>query len=399
MTNTGSAYGRQKKHPNPDLTETGPGTPCGELFRRYWQPVAVSTEVGAVPKAIRILGEDLILFRDGKGRVGLMEPRCCHRGTTLYYGKVEDDGIRCCYHGWLFDVEGRCLDQPCEPVGSRFKDKVRQPWYPVQEYHDLVFAYMGPPDLKPAFPQFDVIESVAEEEGEAIIADGSGYGLGGGAVLDCNWLQVFENVMDPFHVFVLHSNLTGLQFTEAMAKLPSVDWEQTERGVMTTQDRMLDDGDIYRRITECYLPNIRLVPHIGAGSPEEGYRPGGHLGWVMPIDDTHTTMFSLLPTRRDAEGVPVFPPRAKHGGKLWKELTDEEHQRMPGDLEAQVGQGPITIHEDEHLGYTDKGIIMLRRFLKQQIEQVSQGQDPAGVFRDTSTIKIETRAGNYLLKG
>lgn len=393
----GTAYGRLRHLHDPELTEVGPGKPCGELLRRFWQPIALATEVTDVPKEVRILGEDLILFRDGRGRYGLLEPRCCHRGTSLYYGKVETTGVRCCYHGWLFDTEGRCLEQPCEPANSTFKNKVRQPWYPVHEYQGLIFAYMGPADAKPAFPLFDLIEETAANPDETIIADGSGYGLGGGRVLPCNWLQIFENVMDPFHVFVLHSNLSGLQFTKAMAKLPAVEWHMTEFGVRTTQDRTMDDGSTFRRITECFMPNIRLVPHIGAGTDAEGYRRGGHLGWVVPIDDTHTTMFSLLPVRRDDDGTPIFPPRAKFGGKSWEDLTAEEHQRQPGDQEAQVGQGPIADHSSEHLGFSDQGVIMIRRRLKELLGSVEHGFEPEGVSHVAQVTNISTIAGNYLL--
>ena len=142
----GNNYGRGPQTHDAEITEVAPGTPCGEFMRRYWHPIEVSSRVTSRPRNVRILGEDLILFRDGKGRVGLLYPRCAHRGTTLYYGKVDDKGIRCCYHGWQFDVEGRCVDQPCEPEGGKHKDRVRQPWYPVQELYGLVWAYMGPPE-------------------------------------------------------------------------------------------------------------------------------------------------------------------------------------------------------------------------------------------------------------
>jgi len=124
----GTGYGRAQQHHDAELAEVGAGTPCGEFMRRYWHPVALSAKVGTTPQNLRILGEDLVLFRDRKGRPGLLYPRCAHRGTTLYYGRVEDEGIRCCYHGWLFDVKGRCLDQPCEADGGRHRDRVRQPW-------------------------------------------------------------------------------------------------------------------------------------------------------------------------------------------------------------------------------------------------------------------------------
>jgi nitrite reductase/ring-hydroxylating ferredoxin subunit len=131
-TPEGSAYGRPPQRADEELARVGPGTPCGELFRRYWLPIAEASKVTTRPQNIRILGEDLVLFRDGMGRVGLLYPRCMHRGTSLFYGKVEDKGIRCCYHGWLFGVDGQCLDQPCEPDHGRYRDKARQPWYPLE---------------------------------------------------------------------------------------------------------------------------------------------------------------------------------------------------------------------------------------------------------------------------
>ncbi len=154
-----------------DLVEVGRGTPMGELLRRYWHPIGLTKDAGGTPRKIRALGEDLILFRDGQGRPGLLHARCAHRGTTLYYGKVEAAGIRCCYHGWLFDAEGHCLEQPCEPQGGQFKDKVRQPWYPAEEKYGLIFAYMGPPERKPVLPTYECLEVM--DAGEFVEADNS----------------------------------------------------------------------------------------------------------------------------------------------------------------------------------------------------------------------------------
>ena len=167
----------------------------------------MSTDATDIPRKVRVLGEDLVLFRDKHARVGLLHARCCHRGTTLYYGKVEEDGIRCCYHGWKFDTEGHCLEQPCEPEGGQFKDKVRQPWYPVQERYGLIFAYMGPAEKKPVLPRYECLEKM--DDGEFVEADDSSIGGGGPAVIPCNWLQHFENVVDPYHVPVLHGSFCG----------------------------------------------------------------------------------------------------------------------------------------------------------------------------------------------
>ena len=142
----GTGYAMKPSTTRTELTAVGRGTPMGELLRRYWHPVGLVADATDIPRKVRVLGEDLVLFRDKHGRAGLLHARCCHRGTTLYYGKVEEDGIRCCYHGWKFDTEGHCLEQPCEPEGGLFRDKVRQPWYPVEERYGLIFAYMGPAD-------------------------------------------------------------------------------------------------------------------------------------------------------------------------------------------------------------------------------------------------------------
>jgi len=141
---TGTGYTRKPSTYNAAWTEVCRGKPMGELLRRYWHPIGLVTDAGATPRAVRVLGEDLVLFRDGRGQMGLVEARCCHRGTTLYYGRVEERGIRCCYHGWLFDTQGRCLEQPCEPEGGLKRDRVRQPWYPVEERYGLIFVYMDP---------------------------------------------------------------------------------------------------------------------------------------------------------------------------------------------------------------------------------------------------------------
>jgi phenylpropionate dioxygenase-like ring-hydroxylating dioxygenase large terminal subunit len=363
-------------------------------MRRFWQPVGLSSELGDLPKAVRVLGEDLVLFRDGHGRPGLLDAHCAHRGTSLEYGRIEPDGLRCCYHGWLFDVEGRCLDQPCEPPESTYKDRVSQPCYPCREYGGLVFAYLGPLPHMPILPRYDLVE-----DGDGVvIADGTSYGLGGDTVLDCNWLQIFENVMDPFHVAVLHTTFSGGQFSAALGTRPQVAWEHTERGMRSIQDRTQEDGSIFRRVTEVLLPNVRIVPSVAAGSEAEGFEKARHIGWVLPIDDTHTRMYSVLrvPVR---DGQPVMPPRARHHGKLWAELTEEEHQRMPGDKEAIVSQRPIAIHALEHLAASDRGVIMLRRLLRRAIAAVRSGDDPPGLIRDPANDLVMTTAGNAITIG
>ena len=255
----GTGYAMKPSTTRTELTSVGRGTPMGELLRRYWHPVGLVTDATDIPRKVRVLGEDLVLFRDKHARVGLLHARCCHRGTTLYYGKVEEDGIRCCYHGWKFDTEGHCLEQPCEPEGGLFKDKVRQPWYPVQERYGLIFAYLGPAEKKPALPRYECLEKM--DDGEFVEADDSSIGGGGPAVIPCNWLQHFENVVDPYHVPVLHGSFSGPQFTNMMASMPEVKFETSPRGVTVRSIRHQDDGKVFYRVTEAALPTLRVVPN------------------------------------------------------------------------------------------------------------------------------------------
>jgi len=385
---SGTAYGRSAGSYRKELTEVGAGTPMGELLRRYWHPVGLAGDAGATPRQGRLLGEDLILFRDGQGRPGLVHPRCAHRGASLYYGRVESDGIRCCYHGWMFAVDGRCLDQPCEPEAGKLKDNVRQPWYPLEERYGLVFAYLGPPDRKPLLPRIDVLEELAP--GETLEADDSSLGGGGPAIIPCNWLQHFENVVDSFHVPILHGVFSGHQFVPAMAQMPQVEWSVTERGVRVESWRTLDDAKRLYRVTEAALPTLRVVP-----SP----RLGKHgvvesIGWVLPIDDTH---FRIYVAGRVEQPGDIGRMRSKMNGKFWWELSAAEHRDFPGDYEAQVSQGAITAHSAEHLRTSDRGVALLRRLLREQVRRVAAGDDPAGVVRGDGDATLRfANCGNFI---
>lgn len=384
---TGTAYGLPAPSYRKDLAEVGPGTPMGELLRRYWHPVGTADDANGTPRKVRVLGEDLILFRDKTGRPGLVYPHCAHRGASLYYGKVEERGIRCCYHGWLFDVEGHCVEQPCEPGGGRAKDKVRQPWYPVEERYGLVWAYMGPADRKPVLPKYECLENL--DEGEFIEADDNSIGGGGPKIIPCNWLQHYENLVDPFHVVVLHASFSGTQFVEQMAVMPEVTWDTTALSVRTLSTRKLEGGKTLRRISEAGLPTLRVIP-----SPRIGrYGRVESLGWILPIDD-HS--FRIYVVGRVKEKGELSRMRSRLNGKLWEELTEEEHRAFPGDYEAQVSQGAVAHHSEEHLATSDRGIVMLRRLLEKQLEAVKEGRDPAGVSFDPGAPPVFFTAGNFL---
>ena len=391
-SDVGNAYGRPVHTHDAELAEVGPLTPCGEFLRRYWHPVGISRLVTTRPRNVRILGEDLILFRDGKSRPGLLTPRCAHRGTSLYYGKVDDDGIRCCYHGWQFDVQGRCIDQPCEPGnGAAHRDNVRQPWYPVQELYGLVFAYMGPPQKKPVLPRWDVLEDL--DQGEMVLAHLTSYGAGTQEdppeISPWNWLQDWENIMDPHHTAVLHTTFSGAQFSPEMAIMPDVTWEYTDLGMRFVAYRTLPDGRVMERYSPCLFPNVRSVPDV--------YMKTGRtkrMRWCVPIDDTHHMHFNAVRVPLDFKGHDALRGRTV-GDRVWAEMTEEEHREFPHDWEAQIGQGAISLHSEDHLASADKGVAMLRRRMREQIRLVAQGGDPIGVTFDPAKALNKVGAGNY----
>ena len=385
----GTGYTRAAPGYLAKLAEVGRGTPMGELLRRYWHPVGLGSHATNTPREVRMLGEDLVLFRDGAGRAGLVWSRCCHRGTTLYYGKVEERGIRCCYHGWLYDVEGRCLDQSCEPDGgAKYRKRIRQPWYPVEERYGLVFAYMGPPEKKPLLPRYDALEEL--DEGEFIDVDDTSIGSGGGAVAPCNWLQHFENVVDPFHVPVLHGNFSGTQFVPAMNLMPQVEFSVTPRGVKVTSERKLADGKVMHRTTEVVLPTLRVVPNPYVGK----YGRVESIGWTIPIDDTHYRIYTAGRVKEKGVLLPRSPDAAKRRNR--SEMTPAERRAEPNDWEAQTGQGPITLHSEEHLATSDSGIVKLRRMLAAQVDAVARGEDPIGVHFDPDSAYVRLEAGQHV---
>jgi len=217
----GTAYELRSPLVKSELVAVGRGTPMGELLRRYWHPIGLIADADGTPRKIRALGEDHDPVprrrRQGRARARALLPPRHH----AYYGKVEERGLRCCYHGWLFDTEGHVLEQPCEPDGGQFRDKVRQPWYPLEERYGLIFAYMGPPEKKPVVAAL----RMPRGDGRRRVHRNRRFSLGGGgpAIIPCNWLQHYENVVDPFHVPVLHASFSGAQFTMAMAAIAAGD--------------------------------------------------------------------------------------------------------------------------------------------------------------------------------
>ncbi|MCL4142191.1 UNVERIFIED_CONTAM: hypothetical protein GTU68_010278 [Idotea baltica] len=351
---------------DPDLTEVGPGTPMGELMRRYWHPIGLSEDATDLPSQVRLLGEDLILFRSVDGLPGLVHPRCVHRGSSLLYGRVDDRGIRCCYHGWAFDTEGNCTDQPCEPHNGASRDKFRQPWFPVEERYGLIWAYLGPPEKKPLLPRYSTFENLGPEE--HIFTDDKNIGSGRyfSGIVPFNWLQHFENILDTAHFYWLHFFHSGPQFGSRYEKLGGLEWNVTETGVAVERTAEIPDGRMLHTTTETVLPGVR-----GVSNPFGDPGPTDSLGFVVPIDDTNFKIFTVLRSKDRSffERIESMRPPAKP--------TDDPNraQRFPGDWEAQGSQGAITLHSEEHLASSDRGVRVLRRLLREQMAVVANGGD------------------------
>jgi phenylpropionate dioxygenase-like ring-hydroxylating dioxygenase large terminal subunit len=404
-----SAYGQQLPRPDYDLTCVEPGSPMGELLRRYWQPVCTSDELNDLPRKEKLLCEEIVVFRDKQGRVGALDPHCAHRGASLEWGRVEEAGIRCCYHGWLYDTEGQCIDMPCESAETCTALDVWQPAYKAMEYGGLVFVYMGPPGTEPLFPAYDIIDPPGIEKNGSGDVTLRGMRLWGdyaiGYVKECNWLQHYENIVDPWHLLVLHKSNSGDQFEGALMQgKPRIGWDQTPLGVRYTVIKDLPNGNRLVRHAECIVPNAFIIPNVREpGTEPKRKEQGTELSWAVPIDNEHVRGISIV-----AWPVENGEPKAE-----WRAGTDvffdirpgsllarsyEERQRKPDDLEAQEGQRTIAVHALENLAPSDTGIAMLRHKLREQLKRVEEGLDPINVVREPSANhRIPTSAWNTVL--
>jgi phenylpropionate dioxygenase-like ring-hydroxylating dioxygenase large terminal subunit len=376
-TRFGGYLHREVPEEDVELSHVGPDTPCGEYLRRYWQPICFSDELKDLPHRVRILGEDLVAFRDRRGTVGLLELHCPHRGASLEYGLIDAKGIRCCYHGWLFAVDGTILETPGEPPHSTLKDRLCHGAYPTHEYGGIVFAYMGPPDRQPPFPVYDSFVR-------------PGYRLVPGPKYSwpCNWLQTMENAMDPAHTAFLHTIVSGAQFTEEFGVMPELDFVETPVGMIYIGTRRVGQN-VWARMVEAVLPNLQQVAPIWETGHQEHPFSGPMLSrWVVPQDDTNT-MFIELRHVSETEGVtpPWWGDRTNMvpGGQLPAD-SYEVGQRQPGDYEAQVSQRPIAIHGLEHIGATDRGVMLFRNQTRRGICAVQADRDPVGLRHDAGEV-------------
>ena len=377
-------YKREVPQEDVELTRVGPGTPCGEYLRRFWQPVAKSAELGDVPRRIRIMGEDLVVFRDRGGRVGLLQPHCAHRGASLEFGVISERGIRCCYHGWLYDVDGTLLEAPAEPAESMLKHRVSQGAYPVHEFGGLVFAYMGPPEKRPEFPMYDTFQ----------LPD---YQLLAGPkfTLPCNWLQVKENCMDPVHGAFLHAIVSGVQFTAAWGVLPELEFRESPVGLVYIATRRVEDR-IWVRVSDFMAPNIhQFAPDWDDAKKVKIFDRPMITRWAVPIDDTNTMNIDFA-HYHESWTAPLEQVVNPAFGQT-DDRPFEERQRRPGDYDAQMSQRSIAVHALEHLATSDRGVVMLRRMLRNGIRAVQRGEDPFGILREP-VARIPTYAQNTILR-
>ncbi len=354
--------------PDRELTEVGPGTLCGEYLRRYWHPVFLTAELGGMPKLIRILGEDLVLFRDLGGRLGLVHKKCPHRRASLEFGRCEARGIRCCYHGWRFDIDGAILDIPGEPADSPAAKKIMQTTrlgaYPVREYNGLIFAYLGPPDARPPFPIYDTFELP-----DTVM---SPYAT----PFNCNWLQVLDAIADPVHTAFLHHN----QFSDGFGQLGEIRfYERDKTRFLGTATRRVG-ANVWVRVNELILPNFTQSGAAFAvdGSVEKHFGRSAFTRWVVPIDDTHcmACAWGNFGARADPPewNTPEGLQRIEQGEPT--ERSYEQKQRSPGDVEAVEGMGAIADHDNEHLVPGDRGIALYRRRLRRLCRDLADGNAP-----------------------
>ena len=361
----------QSEEPKIDsvLAHIGPGSPCGEFFRRYWHPVSLSSEVGENPIPLKILGEDLVLFRAKNGELGLVHKHCPHRNASLIFGKCENKGIRCCYHGWLFAPDGEILETPGEADDSEsaknIRERLRLGAYPVIEFNGLIFSYMGPLNEIPEFPLYDSF-SIAGITTRPYRID-----------YDCNWLQILDAIMDPIHTSFLHSTISGTQFSKGLGEIGEL--EVFERGIqfLGSNTRRVNDY-VWVRVNELILPNFTQAGAAFAadGTKTKFFGRSSFTRWVVPIDDTHS--MSLAWANFGKRGDPI-EYNNKEGCELIEqgELVDrpwEEKRLRPSDAEAVEGMGKISKHKGEHLMPTDKGILVYRRRIRQLIKDLENGK-------------------------
>ncbi|NQV57120.1 MAG: aromatic ring-hydroxylating dioxygenase subunit alpha [Rhodospirillales bacterium] len=382
------------------VTRTNSGTGCGELMRRYWQPAALVEELeGARPlKQARLFGEDLIVFRGEDGQIGLVGNKCPHRGAELCYGRLEDGGLRCPFHGWLFGPDGVCREQPAEPAGSNFHTKVQLKSYPCREINGIIFAYMGDGDA-PELPEFDCF----------VAPNSHSFAFKG--FVDCNWLQLLEVGIDPSHASFLHrffedgeteqdygrqfrfrTEDDGIPVTKVLREFdcPEIEFEETEYGLRIFALRRLDEAQMHVRVTNMIFPNVAVIPMSNDMMLTQ---------WHVPIDDEHSFWYAIFTSFNDQVDkdamredrlklytLPDYKPRRNKANDYGYDAREQKSKTYTGlgedinvhDQWAVESLGQIQDRSQEHLGTSDKAIIANRRILMKAIEDVRGGAKPPG---------------------
>ena len=353
------------------LVRTNSNTPCGEYIRRYWHPIALTSEVSETPKELRILGEDLVIFKTTKGNIGLVHKACPHRRASMVYGKTEERGIRCCYHGWLFSLDGKILETPGEDPDSKSAARLRETFklgaYPVIEFNGLVFSYLGPMSKIPDFPHYDAFEISGNTT--------SPYRID----YNCNWIQVLDAIMDPVHTSFLHGQSSGVQFSQGFAEIGEIDFY--ERGIqyLGCNTRRINDN-VWIRVNELILPNFTQAGAAFAadGTKSRYFGRSSFTRWVVPVDDYHCV--ALAWANFGKRGDPIEYNNQEGFEKIEAgeivNRTLEEKQKNPGDAEAVEGMGSISSHKGEHLMPTDKGVMIYRRRIRKLSKDLEEGKDP-----------------------
>jgi phthalate 4,5-dioxygenase oxygenase subunit len=380
------------------LTETGPATPAGDLLRRYWQPVALASELKPdTPLPVQVMDETLVLFRDASGAVGLLDRACSHRCADLSYGRVEDGGLRCLYHGWLYDVRGHCLEQPAEPENSTYKSEIRHTAYPCREAAGVIFAYMGPGE-PPVFPAFHFLTAP-----EAHVFQSKVYHR-------CNYLQANEGNIDPAHLSFLHAfqrpdatrGANYQRFQQAMLdnRRPTILAEATRFGVRIYAERPVGEREKYVRITNFVFPNLGFFAGQGGR-----HGPGGYsVHWHVPIDDSSHWRFDFvyhpheavdreaLQARASEEVDENYFPRRNPDNRYLQDRREMREFSFSGmgtyfpshDLFAVQSPGAIHDRSREHLATSDAAIVKTRSMLLDGIRKLQKGEDPPFVIRNSA---------------
>lgn len=379
------------------ITEVGPGTPAGDLLRNYWQPVALTDEleINRPVKYVRMFGEDLVLFKDEKDQYGLMDRHCPHRGADLCFGRLEDGGLRCPFHGWLFDISGQCLEMPAEPPERKFHEKMRTNAYPCIARSGIIFAYFGEGDAPP-LPAFDCFEAPED------------YTFAFKGLIECNWLQAVEVGIDPAHASFLHrffededpDEAYGKQFRDKVADTeltvtkvlrehdrPSINVDETDSGMRLTTLRDLGDNQMHVRITNLLFPNAFTIPMSAEMNITQ---------WHVPVDDTNNYWFAIFTSfgekvdreamraqRLELYSLPDYIPNRNKSNDYGFDPDEQKTATYTGmgmdinthDQWAVESQGLIQDRTKEHLGTSDIGITRYRKMLINAINTHADGGD------------------------